>query len=255
VTSESTDREPHVVKNIGEKSRWFVAEILVVVVGVLIALGIDEWRDEIDSREFELEYVRQIVDELRITEERIAACSSFASRSNGAAKQLKAAFDSAEPIQMGSLRRLLEWTRGYCTPEPILGSAMALVSTGSLRSFSNKCVNSSINNYLTDFRENDLNTLAIAAVEHSDLWRQLTFEAGAYGIFPEDSGIASDESPIASLEPELKGFLANSRAYMTVYAIVQRKDFIARLSARNADRTVQLREYLETYLATGSAEC
>jgi hypothetical protein len=255
VTSDPTARKPHIVKKLGKKSRWFVAEILVVVVGVLIALGIDQWRDQIESREIELEYIRQIVDELRITEERIAASESRMSYLDDITNQLKAAFDGDEPIQIDRLRQLLAEARFYNTPDPVLGSAMALVSTGGLRSFSNQCVKSAINNYLTDFRDNDLSVGDYMFERYINLNLEIYIEAAAHGIFPTQFGIASDDSTVANLEPDVKGFLANSRAYTLVATNVDIKKYAARSRKRNAKRTEQLREYLETYLATGIIEC
>ena len=44
--------------------RWLVAETLVVVLGILIALGLDDYRTGINERRLAIEYVERIQDDV-----------------------------------------------------------------------------------------------------------------------------------------------------------------------------------------------
>ena len=45
--------------------RWLVAETIVVVLGILIALGVDDFRTDRADRRLEIEYVRRLQDDLK----------------------------------------------------------------------------------------------------------------------------------------------------------------------------------------------
>jgi hypothetical protein len=51
------------IVRMGRQSRWFVAELIVIVVGVLVALGIDEWRENLDNAALEKQYLSQLIND------------------------------------------------------------------------------------------------------------------------------------------------------------------------------------------------
>ena len=118
------------VGNWSEKLRWFAAEFLVVVTGVLVALAFNAWwgaREEADREEA---YLRQIHAEIRRTEaelgEEIRASRDFfanASRLHGLFFTHVPPSDSIRPY----------WIIGHADPEPVLGTLRAIVSTGDLQ--------------------------------------------------------------------------------------------------------------------------
>jgi len=60
-------------KHIAEANYGTLAiEILVVIIGILIALGIDEWREDVEDAKVVREYIHQVIADLRATEQLVA---------------------------------------------------------------------------------------------------------------------------------------------------------------------------------------
>jgi hypothetical protein len=51
----------------------FGAEAVIIVASILLALGVDEWREENNARELEREYLVRLLDDLDANEEMVAA--------------------------------------------------------------------------------------------------------------------------------------------------------------------------------------
>lgn len=59
------------VGNAGKRGRNVLLELGVIVLGVLIALGVDEWRESLRDRASEVDYVERLVADLEMDVERL----------------------------------------------------------------------------------------------------------------------------------------------------------------------------------------
>lgn len=115
-----------------EGLRWFLPEFLVIVVGVLVALGIDAWWDERADREREAAYLDQLAADLSTTEVDLeGALDGFMTRALAAAQFARAYWQQPRPTmdELAPAIRELATSRRY---RPVLGTIHALISTGDL---------------------------------------------------------------------------------------------------------------------------
>jgi hypothetical protein len=244
-----------ITKELRNRSGWFFAEILVVVAGILIALWIDQWRDELERREIEDRYIEQIVAELLLSEERIVDSKRRHSRWVESIEELKAAFDGLERVQGERLAVLLSEAGFSNYPDLVVGSALALVSTGNVLMISESCVKARINDYLTEFHVSIKESVDYLFATHGDYHHQLLLEAAAHGFFTHLLGDAAAGSAVSSIESDLDGFYENARAYALVGQIRFRKRVFASFIDELLEQTAILRETLQGYLETGSISC
>ena len=205
-----------IVKELRGRSGWFFAEILVVVAGILIALWIDQWRDELERRGLEGRYIEQIVSELVLSEERILDSKRRHGRWVESIEELKAAFDGVERVQRDRVSVLLSEAKFANYPDLVVGSALALVSTGDVLMVSESCVKARINNYLAEFHVNRKKSVDHMWAAHEEYHNQLLLEASGHGLFSHLLGDPTDASRISRNDPELNGFLQDPRAYALV---------------------------------------
>ena len=52
--------------------RWLIAELLIVILGVFIALAIDAWSKDTEDTARESEYLTQLIRDLQTTEDLVA---------------------------------------------------------------------------------------------------------------------------------------------------------------------------------------
>ena len=134
------------------KGRWFAAEYLIIVTGVLTAAAVNAWwqgRQEVTQ---ERSYLVQLVEDLRQTERIMTLADSAELRASRAIGRLERAFYLSERPPRDSL---LMWIYGssWIRPvRPVLGTAEALVSTGDLRLIRDDSLRAAVTAYLDDTR-------------------------------------------------------------------------------------------------------
>jgi len=69
------------------KFRWLIAELFIVILGVFIALAIDEWQTDTEDSARETEYLAQLIGDLQTTEDLMADVRSTNSDMQDAAKK------------------------------------------------------------------------------------------------------------------------------------------------------------------------
>ena len=136
MTSQMSESKASLVRRL----RWFAAELLIVVVGVLIALAQGWWqRRENVSRE--RVYLRQLSRDLARTVSRMDSAGSAMKLSDDATVNLLRAFRSNPYPPDDSIRSWLLLFAYYQHPAPVTPTAEALVSTGDLRLIRNELRN------------------------------------------------------------------------------------------------------------------
>lgn len=159
--------------------RWFAAEFLVVVTGVLVALALGAWWQDRENRRLERSYLRQLAADLARNEQLARSTAEASGRRILAGTRLQEAFRSATPAPPDSLDRWLSELFTATLLHPRTGTLDALIDTGDL----NLVRSDSLRALLTDYRGtaeqviavvdemSDLGLRSFAAVqERMDLW-------------------------------------------------------------------------------------
>ena len=230
----------------GERSRWFAAELIVIVVGVLIALAIDEWRGNVEKSSNEVDYIRQLIADLQMTEDSIAAVATYNASADHAAKKLVAAFESDEEVAVNTLRTLLRDALGFDNPVPVLGTAETLISTGDLRLIGNASTRTEITQYLSHSRDYLLIWVYRLEENYTDTYMQFRNIAAMHGILPQDIAGASRSRS----NPNIETFMASSDAYLAAVGMTRIQGAFVIYRDSTADNARRLRETLEKLLVS-----
>lgn len=166
--AEDSPRAPRVgarLANWGwDRVRWLATELTTIVVGILVALAIQNRVDAAHDRASEREYLEQLRADLLETERVVMRSDSIHRPRDRAGVMLLHAFFAPEPPPRDSLLVWAITTTWYETPRPILGTAEALVSTGHLGLIEDHGLRSAITAYLEENRTLTAEQLAVEVV-------------------------------------------------------------------------------------------
>ena len=129
-------------------ARWFAAEFLVVVTGVLVALAVGAWWQGRQDAATERAYLRQLAADLRETEQATLAADAFLRPVDRAGSLLWLAFYESDPPPRDSLLAWAERSMWTSTVRPVLGTAEALVATGDLALIRDDSLRTAVTAYL-----------------------------------------------------------------------------------------------------------
>jgi hypothetical protein len=130
----------------GKRLRWFTAEFLVVVAGVLVALALNAWyQDRVDAKR-EAGYLEQLAADLRQSEAALAEAVSFNESQREKLLELIALFDQEQAPSSESFRELTTLT--IAPRQPTLSTAQAIVETGDLQLIADDRLRSAIIQYV-----------------------------------------------------------------------------------------------------------
>jgi hypothetical protein len=134
--------------------RWFAAEIVIVVAGVLIALAINAWWQGRQDAARERTYLLQLAEDLRQTEaimdERDQLMNSL---TGGAVERLIRSFGEADRPPPDSVAAWLSNVAYLATPRPVLGTTEALMNAGDFGAIGNDRLVTAITAYYAVNRE------------------------------------------------------------------------------------------------------
>lgn len=182
-TSESTAVETRAhSSNWRTGLRWFASEFIVVVAGILVALGLQAWWQERQDSTRGAEYVQQVLSDVRVSERTLRESIAFDREHYSATRLLSTALYAADvPTRVQAVQWLQSYTGWTADPRPILGNVNALIQTGEIRLVSNPEARRAIISYAsimgTTWVDRDAqlermvraNDLAIARAESADL--------------------------------------------------------------------------------------
>ena len=228
----------------GKRPRWFFAELIIIIAGILIALAIDEWRGDIEDARVEQEYLHRLIGDLQSTEQKMRAVEEYNSVSENAVAELLSAFESNDNVDIALLGNLLYAVFDFDNPTPVLGTAEALVATGDLRFIGTADVKSIITQYVSDSRDFWLVPLYQLENDYRTEFFRLLAIAERYGISRKsNAGISRRTS-----EADIDAFLADPDAYAAVIRLKSiKKAFSVYRESTAADAT-KLRASLEPLL-------
>lgn len=192
-----------------EGLRWFGAEFLVVVAGILVALGLQAWWQDRQDAFRGAEYQQQILSDVRATERTLRE-SIAVDRTHYAANKLlgTALYAQHSPTREQALGWLQSYSGWIADPRPVLGNVNALIQTGEIRLVSDPAVRRAMISYAsimaTTWEDRDAqaermvraNDLALARLEAAEL-APLQTEPSPAGTYDRKD-----------LEPYLPAYLA-----------------------------------------------
>jgi hypothetical protein len=131
------------------KLRWFAAEYLIVVVGVLTAFALSAWWQSRQDRDRETSYLHQLASELAATVALMNEADSASIPWERTHARITQAFyaDSVTPGD-SIYDRIGQSIVQPNMPTPVLGTAKALSSTGDLRLIENEGLRFEISTYV-----------------------------------------------------------------------------------------------------------
>ena len=115
-------------------ARWFAAEFLVVVTGVLVALALNAWWEKRQDIGRENTYLTQLRSDLRINEQRLQEAIRLEQLTRGGASDVLTALGAGAAIPLDSAQTWMIERRApfYSDPRLLLGTVSALMETGDI---------------------------------------------------------------------------------------------------------------------------
>jgi hypothetical protein len=162
--------------------KWFASEFIVVVAGILVALGLQAWWQNRQDSSRGAEHQQQILADVRATERTLRESIAIDRAHYATTRLLSTALYAPDPP---TPEQTLAWLRSYsgwiADPRPVVGNLNALIQTGDIRLVSNPGLRRAIIAYAslmgTTWQDRDAqlarmvraNDLAIARLEAADL--------------------------------------------------------------------------------------
>jgi hypothetical protein len=112
--------------------RWFLAEFVVVVAGVLVALAVSSWAQDRQDHKREQAYLRQLSADLKANERDLGEAVDFLRLRAEASARVLHRFWREDLVEDDTLREDLSVPRSTRRFRPVLGTAEALTSSGDL---------------------------------------------------------------------------------------------------------------------------
>jgi hypothetical protein len=159
--------------------RWFFAEFLVVVTGVLVAFALNSWWLDVKDRNKEENYLKQIISDIEASIQVVQASERFARRStHAAARLLSYAYSDSFPDQ-DVLNEYALTAMSYEPGSLIQGTLLSLVNSGDLQLITNDSI------------RNELITLEGELQDYESLRRH----ASAQMLLPAFKEFSAEASP------------------------------------------------------------
>lgn len=189
--------------------RWFVSEFVVVVAGILVALGLQAWWQDRQDAARSTEYLQQILSDVLVTERALRE-SILIDRSHHSTTKLlsTALYASANPSRSQALQWLESASGWTADPRLVLGSVNALIQTGEIRLVSNPSARRAIVAYASIMERSmyDRDAQAERMIRANDLAFERLEAAGVPPLFATASATGT-YNPI-DLEDYLPAYLA-----------------------------------------------
>ena len=221
------------------KARWFAAEYLIVVLGVLTAVGINSWWGERQDRLQEAAYLRQLDADFDQTERVFDEAEPGIRQGDHAAAALFRPFRTGERPPADSVYLWLGRATFFNLPYAVTQTAEALVTTGDLTLVRDDSLRAAITDYLalwersnTLMRSNGLMAIdyARALGRSVDLSEAVLVPipdgvaaanaAGYPNAFPEGATEGAYESPFPL---DVDAFYADREVYDALWGLYLRR--------------------------------
>jgi hypothetical protein len=204
-------------------------ELALIIVGVLVALGVDRWIAGFDARELESAYLQQLADNVAADSAALETQLASVSRRMEWADDLFAALDGElpSPEDAGLFLRHLDRMPIWTPFDPAREAWDDLVSTGNLRVIRDLEIRQSLSAYY--------NGLEREEKQMADMDTQLTaIEMSTWPVLDPSRRLAivtSTETPVASMD-EVRAALSRVRNDRTLHARLVQARLMHEVTAR-----------------------
>ena len=140
-------------------SRYAIGEILLVVIGILIALQIGDWSQRAADRKLETEYLQRFAVDLNRDLELVEMVEGFLVRKEASLKKVREFIDYPTTMFVDSVMFTLRESTIIGTDLPnvrLTGTIQEIISSGHLRLIQNTELRNSIVNYYSAWEHQNL---------------------------------------------------------------------------------------------------
>lgn len=134
--------------------RWFLAEFVVVVAGILVALAVSSWAQQREENRREQAYLRQLSSDLATSERDLAEATGFLTQRAEASARILHRFWREDLTVDDELVKDLGLPRSTQRFRPVLGTVEALTSTGDINLIRSDPLRAQIVAYLESMKTN-----------------------------------------------------------------------------------------------------
>ena len=200
--------------------RWFAAEFLVVVTGILVALALQAWYEGRRDAARERAYLIQLEADLRDTERLVAAADAENRPAAVAGARLLRAYYTPTPPPRDSLLLWFVQANRYELARPVTATVEALVTTGDLNLIRSDSLRTAIAGYLDGSRQlvASQQTFEQEFLRASDaLDYKVDYAEALTALAPQariDSAAASDSRFLLPAGPRRRPFRADTDALL-----------------------------------------
>lgn len=128
--------------------RWFFAELIVVVAGILLALGLQSWWQGRDNDARGALYQQQILADAKQTRDTYKKAIATDTNLRNVTAQLIEALHNRQSLKDEEAMAWLAWRSGwFADPRPVVGNVYALIDTGDIQLIANPKVQAAIVEY------------------------------------------------------------------------------------------------------------
>ena len=154
--AETTIAPPAAPSPWPQRVRWFLAELSVVVVGILLALSLQSWWQDRENAQRSAVYLEQVLADARLTSKEFSASVKEDEVLFAAAQRMNDALYGKDALQPGEALQWLSLPVGRFTdPMPALGNVYSLIDNGEIRHIRNPAVHAAIVEYAARMKRND----------------------------------------------------------------------------------------------------
>jgi hypothetical protein len=211
--------------------RWFGAEFLVVVSGVLVALALNAYVGSRQDAVREQAYLVQLAADLRQSEEAFASAVEQNEAEIAQLHRLSDAFTAEPPPPDSVLDRLI--SVGFSSNEPVTGTARALLQTGDLHLVQDDSIRSAVIGFVA---ESDAFAERARLVE----WDWLL--PAVQRLYSFDHPLAQDDHPFAV---PVRDLLEERGFYLAVQDLLLAFNNYVRIQRRMLEDIQAVRTYVE----------
>jgi hypothetical protein len=165
--------------------RWFLAEFLVVVTGVLVALALNAWWQQRRDAGREEAYLRQLVADLQESERRFAEADQRVAFADEGRTRLLHAFWAPDASPRDSVLYWADVSAYYEDPRSVMGTVTALLSTGDLNLVRDDSIRSAITGFAeaeARYAELNRNNVQVMLANSRRIWERLDVLEGTFNI-------------------------------------------------------------------------
>ena len=202
---------------------YATGEILLIVMGILIALAIDALYDRIQNAKTEQNYIQSILVDINDTKNQFKAVEQMNSEGIRSVVKLIEAFSNPNIQGSDSIYYWFGRARVIDNPVPNLNTMDILISTGDLSLIKSTALKTKITQWRSYVKDYWLLPLYDLEQEHRNLYRDLIREVDQFQLHRPMTTSADSLFPIQP--PALSPFPINIQAYFN------NRDNYAKLSA------------------------